>query len=111
MPITNIVEAVLGRDQLKWDALWRLFAWLLDDAQEGHALGTQIVEPLFLHAFGQPFRDYELKPEFQLSDVRDGKGKWPDLAVAIPTFQAPTHMLASHGRCRFAVAGRKAQAR
>ena len=47
MPVTNVVEAVLGRKQVKWDAWWRLFAWLLD-AQEGHALGSKVVDEIVI---------------------------------------------------------------
>jgi hypothetical protein len=76
MPVTNIVEAVLGRKHLKWDALWLLFAWLLD-AQEGHALGNKVVDEFCRHAFGRAFESCKLKREYQLSIVKDGKGKWP----------------------------------
>ena len=37
-----------------WDALWRLFAWLLD-AQEGHSLGSAVVDEFCRHAFGMAF--------------------------------------------------------
>jgi|SRR5208337_2452197 len=92
MPITNIVEAVLGREQVKWDALWRLFAWLLD-AQEGHALGSKVVNEFCLHALGTGLESCQLRREYQLSVVKDGKGKWADLALAIPSFEAPTHIV------------------
>jgi hypothetical protein len=92
MPITNVVEAVLGREQLKWDALWRLFSWLLDPS-EGHGLGGQVLAALNVHAFGQAHPACQVRREFQLSALRDGKGKWPDLAVAIPSFDAPTHIV------------------
>jgi hypothetical protein len=91
MPTTNIVEAVLGRKHLKWDALWRLFSWLLDPKQ-GHGLGEKIVERFCLYTFGQSFPSCPIKLEYQLSPVKDGKGKWADLAVAIPSFDAPTHV-------------------
>jgi hypothetical protein len=92
MPVTNIVEAVLGREQVKWDALWRLFTWLLD-AQEGHALGSKVVDEFCRHALGTTFELRKLRREYQLSAVKDGKGKWADLALAIPTFEAPTHIV------------------
>lgn len=92
MPVTNVVEAVLGREQVKWDALWRLFAWLLD-AQEGHALGTEVVDEFCRYSLGTDFESCQLWREYPLSEVKDGKGKWADLALAIPSFDAPTHIV------------------
>ncbi|PYV69987.1 MAG: hypothetical protein DMG96_32485, partial [Acidobacteria bacterium] len=92
MPVTNVVEAVLGRKQVKWDALWRLFAWLLD-AQEGHALGSKVVDEFCRYSLGTTFESFKLRREYQLGVVKDGKGKWPDVALAIPSFQAPTHIV------------------
>jgi len=92
MPVTNVVEAVFGRKQVKWDALWRLFAWLLD-AQEGHALGSKVVDEFCRYSLGTTFESFKLRREYQLGVVKDGKGKWPDLALAIPSFQAPTHIV------------------
>ena len=92
MPVTNIVEAVLGRKQLKWDALWLLFTWLLD-AQEGHALGNKVVDEFCRHALGTTFESCKLRREYQISIVKDGKGKWADLALAVPEFEAPTHIV------------------
>jgi hypothetical protein len=92
MPVTNIVEAVLGREQVKWDALWRLFAWFLD-AQEGHALGNKVADEFCRHALGTTFESCKLWREYQLTVVKDGKGKWADLALAIPSFEAPTHFV------------------
>ena len=37
--------------------------------------------------------------EYQLGVVKDGKGKWPDLALAIPSFQAPTHIVVMDESC------------
>lgn len=87
MPNTNIVEAVLGQEHLKWDALWRLFAWLLDP-KEGHGLGGKVLEKFCLYTFGQSFSSCPIKLEKQLSPVKDGKGKWADLALAIPSLDA-----------------------
>lgn len=92
MSVTNVVEAILGREQVKWDALWHLFAWLLD-ANEGHELGSRIVDDFCRHAFGRTFDSCKLRSEYQLSSVKDGKGKWADLALAIPSFDRPTHVV------------------
>jgi hypothetical protein len=92
MPVTNVVEAVLGRQQVKWDALWRLFAWLLD-SEEGHGLGSRVVDEFCRHSFGAPFECCKLRREYQFGVVKDGKGKWADLALAIPSFEAPTHIV------------------
>jgi hypothetical protein len=92
MPVTNVVEAVLGREEVKWDALWRLFAWLLDE-QEGHELGSKVVDEFCRYALGAAFDCRKLKREYQLSVIKDGKGKWADLALAIPSFEAPTHIV------------------
>jgi hypothetical protein len=91
VPTTNIVEAVLGRKHLKWDASWRLFAWLLDP-KEGHGLGEKVLESFCLYTFGQAFPLCPIKLEYQLSPVKDGKGKWADHALAVPSFDAPTHI-------------------
>jgi hypothetical protein len=90
VPVTNLLEAVLDREKLKWDAIWHLMEWLLDP-KEGHTLGTAITEQLCVHAFGQ-FADCEMKREYQLSPVKDGKGKWPDFAIAIPSFENPKYV-------------------
>jgi hypothetical protein len=92
MPVTNVVEAVLGREQVKWDALWRLFAWLLDD-QEGHGLGKEVVDEFCRYSLGRAFESCKLRREYQFGILRDGKGKWVDLALAIPSFEAPTHFV------------------
>lgn len=92
MPVTNVVEAVLGREHVKWDALWRLFAWLLD-AQEGHALGSKVVDEFCRYSLGTAFESCKLRREYQFGVVKDGKGKWADLALAIPSFEAPTHIV------------------
>lgn len=90
--ITNIVEAVLDRKKLKWDAFWHLFAWLL--REEGHGLGSAVMEELCQHAFGERFPKLNIYPECQLSDIKDGKGKWVDLIVAIPSgSKEATHVI------------------
>ena len=92
MPVTNAVEAILGRKQVKWDAFWRLFAWLLD-AQEGHALGSKIMDEFCRYSLGASFESCKLTREYQISKLNDGKGKWADLALAIPSFEVPTHIV------------------
>lgn len=91
-PVTNTVEAVLGCHQLKWDAFWHLFEWLIRP-DEGHRLDGSVLEHLCVYAFGQSFPLCQIKREWQISEVRDGKGKWVDLVVAIPSLEAPTHII------------------
>jgi hypothetical protein len=90
--ITNLVEAILDRKKLKWDAFWHLFAWLLDK-KEGHGMSSAIVDQLLVHTFGERFSECITHAELQLSATKDGKGKWADLAVAIPSFDNPTHLI------------------
>jgi len=106
MPVTNVVEAILGREELKWDALWRLFTWLLDPT-EGHELGAQVLAALTVHVFGRAHLDCQIKREFQLSRMRDGKGKWPDLAIGIPSLSAPTHVIVMDDVDRRSSGGRR----
>ncbi len=92
-PITdNAVEATLGREQLKWDALWHLFGWLLDRRQP-HGLGRGVVNSLCRHAFERTFDEVAIKTEFQLSKIQDGKGKWPDLALGSPSLEEPEWLI------------------
>src|SRR4051812_5212378 len=88
MPRTNLIEAIVGRENLKWDAIWHLFEWLMDE-REGHELGHKVVEAFCLHVFGQSAPS-KFKREYQLSTVKDGKGKWADFALAIPSLTSPT---------------------
>jgi len=83
----------LGKAQLKWDALWHLLAWLLDPRQ-GHGLGDKVLEAFCLHTFDRRFpSECLIHPEYQLSAVKDGRGKWVDLALAIPSLdKAATHV-------------------
>lgn len=82
----------MGRKQVKWDAFWHLFAWLLDD-HEGHALGGKIVDEFCRFALGATFECRKLTLEYQVTVPKDGKGRWADLALAIPSFDAPTHII------------------
>ena len=52
MAVTNLIEAVLGRDNLKWNALMHLLHWLLDK-DEGHQLGDKIAQDFCLYVFGK----------------------------------------------------------
>jgi hypothetical protein len=81
---TNVFEAVLGRKAIKWDAFWHLFEWLLDH-KEGHGLEDGIRVRLIAFAFGQPYADCKMKREHPVSGQTDGKGKWADFALGIPT--------------------------
>jgi hypothetical protein len=89
---TNIFEAVLGRKAVKWDAFWHLFEWLLN-AEEGHGLGDSIRVQLIAFAFGQTYADCVMKREHPVSGQTDGKGKWADFALGIPTLKNPTHLI------------------
>jgi hypothetical protein len=89
----NLIEAVLDRKKLKWDAFWHLFAWLLRE-NEGHGLGTAVMEGICQYAFGERFPKPDIHLECQLSDITDGKGMWVDLIVAIPSgFKDATHVI------------------
>lgn len=85
MPTTNVFEAILGRKAVKWDAFWHLFEWLVDP-NEGHGLGDSIRRQLLLFAFGEPFVGCIMRREYPVSRQTDEKGKWPDFALAVPSF-------------------------
>jgi hypothetical protein len=51
MKVTNVFEAVLGRNAIKWDAFWHLFEWLVS-SDEGRGLGDSVRAQLFAFAFG-----------------------------------------------------------
>lgn len=89
---TNVFAAVLGRKAVKWDAFWHLFEWLLN-AEEGHGLGDSIRVRLIAFAFGRPYADCIMKREHPVSGQTDGKGKWADFALGIPTLTNPTHLI------------------
>jgi hypothetical protein len=89
---SNIVDAILGREQIKWDALWRLFSYLLDREQP-HGLGSLIIDSLHRYAFGNSYPICQIKREMQLSKIQDGKGKWVDLAVGVPSFKSATQVI------------------
>lgn len=90
-PVTNVFEAVLGKHAVKWDAFWRLFEWLV--SIEGHGLGDSIRVQLLAFAFGQSYEQCLIKREYPVSGQTDGKGKWADFALAVPTFANPTHLI------------------
>lgn len=92
MAVTNLFEAILGREQIKWDAWWHLFEWLLEPSQ-GHGLDNHVLTKLNSYIFGRTLPKFEIKREFQVSKVRDGRGKWVDLAVAMPSLDEPTHIM------------------
>ncbi|MGA2877111.1 MAG: hypothetical protein ABSE82_16465 [Nitrososphaerales archaeon] len=92
MPTTNVFEAILGRKAVKWDAFWHLFEWLVDP-NEGHGLGDSFRRQLLLFAFGEPFDGCVMRREYPVSGQTDGKGKWADFALGIPTFHDPTRLI------------------
>lgn len=92
MATTNIVEAILGRKAIKWDAFWHLFEWLIDP-EEGHGLGDELRRELLLFAFNQHFPSCMVKREYPVSGQSDGKGKWADLALGIPSLREPDYLV------------------
>jgi hypothetical protein len=92
MATTNIFGAVLGRHAIKWDAFWHLFEWLLDK-REGHGLGDCIRIRLLEYTFGQTFTECIVKREYPISGQTNGKGKWADLALGIPTLKDPKYLI------------------
>jgi hypothetical protein len=92
MPTTNVFEAALGKKAVKWDALWHLFEWLAEPT-EGHGHGDSIQCRLLMFAFGESSATCLSKREYPVSGQTDGNGKWADFALAIPTFENPTHLI------------------
>lgn len=92
MASTNVFEVVLGRKAVKWDAFWHLFEWLVT-TDEGHGLGDSVRAELLAFAFGQRYADCVVRREYPVSGQTDGKGKWADFALGIPTFENPTHLI------------------
>ena len=88
---TNIFTATLGKKAIKWDAFWHLFEWLLND--EGHGLGVSIRSELISFAFGQALEPCSMRREHPVCGQTDGKGKWTDLALGIPSLNTPTHLI------------------
>jgi hypothetical protein len=77
---------------MKWDAFWHLFEWLLTP-EEGHGLDARIRLRLIEFAFGTSEAACVVKREYPVSGQMDGKGKWIDLALGIPTLVSPTHLI------------------
>jgi len=92
MPTTNVFEAILGRKAVKWDAFWHLFEWLVNP-DEGHGLADSIRCQLLKFAFGDPLTCSEQKREYEASGRKDGKGKFVDFAIAVPTFDSPSRLI------------------
>lgn len=89
---SNVFEAVLGRKAIKWDAFWHFFEWLLNP-DEGHGLGDTIRLQLLTFTFGQSYTDCTVRREYPVSGQTDGKGKWADFALGVPTLNDPTHLI------------------
>lgn len=92
MATTNVFEAVLGRKAIKWDAFWHLFEWLLS-ADQGHGLSNSISLQLLAFTFGQSYTECAIRREYPVSGQTDGKGKWADLALGIPTLDDPKYLI------------------
>jgi hypothetical protein len=91
MPTDNVVEAILGRKAVKWDAFWHLFEWLLDSNQ-AHGLAESIRCQLLTFAFGESYANCVAKREYEVSGQKNGKGKFADFALAIPSLNKPDHL-------------------
>jgi hypothetical protein len=92
MRTSNVFEAVLGRKAIKWDAFWHLFESPLAP-DEGHGLGDSVRLQLLAFTFGQAYTECMVKREYPVSGQTDGKGKWADFALGIPTLDNPTHLI------------------
>jgi hypothetical protein len=90
--VTNVVEAILDRDQVKWDATWRLVHWLLDKEQ-GHQLGSAVRDAFCDYIFGER-GECDITRECPLQEPWDGKGKFADLVVRMPPEGSPTKYVA-----------------
>lgn len=103
---TNVFTAVLGKKAVKWDAFWHFFEWLLEPGQ-GHGLGDSIRAQLIAYAFGHPYTDCGVKREHPVSGQTDGKGKWVDFALGIPSLAHPTHLILMDDIGKAASGGRR----
>lgn len=56
-------------------------------------LGRKLLISFCRYSLGRAFESCKLRREYQFGVVRDGKGKWADLALAIPSFETPTHFV------------------
>lgn len=77
---------------MKWDAFWRLFEWLTNP-KEAHGLGDSIRCQLLTFAFGESNTLCGAMREYPVSGQKDGKGRFIDFALAIPSFGNPTHLI------------------
>lgn len=89
---TNVFEALWGRDDITWHALWRFLDWLCDP-DEGHGLGEAFLGALTAFAFGRALAPAKIKREFRFDDAAVAGGKWPDLVIGTPDLAAPSHVL------------------
>ena len=77
---------------MKWDAFWHLFEWLLDSKQF-HGLAEAIRSQLLTFAFGEFGAACVAKREYEVSGLKNGKGKFADYALAVPSFDNPERLL------------------
>ncbi len=89
---TNVFQALWGRDDITWHALWRFLDWLCDP-DEGHGLCESFLGALTTFAFGRPLSPAKIKREFKFDDAAVAGGKWPDLVIGAPDLAAPSHFL------------------
>jgi hypothetical protein len=89
---TNVFGAILGYRKIKWDATWNFLAWLFDPHQ-GHALQHAVVSPLLLRVFGQTLESCELQTEVNIGEGEDGRSKWPDLVIFVPSKESPNYVV------------------
>jgi len=85
---TNIFEVVIGRDQLRWDAVWRVIEWLAEPA-EGHALERQFQAKLSEFCLGTAAEPIAIEVEYYLGKDADDRSRHPDLVVAHPDLRKP----------------------
>jgi hypothetical protein len=90
VPTTNVFEATLGVQKLKWDATWNVVAWLLDP-QQGHGLGPAVTSRLSQHLFGVAETTCCLRAEHNLG-THQGQSKWADLTICFPSSLAATRV-------------------
>ena len=88
---SNIFDVIVGRGTLKWDAVWRVIAWLASP-DEGHGLGTGFRDQLTAFCLGESLAPVDVLVEFHLGKDADGKTRHPDMVVAHPGISQPTRI-------------------
>lgn len=84
MSTSNVFDAILGCQKIKWDATWNLLAWLLNP-DEGHELGNAVTCLLSQHIFGAEAKTCDIRNEHNLGIAEDGRSRWADLTLCFPS--------------------------